>query len=332
MKNIAFISISRVVAMLSIVLCHIIKYYTFIPGSEFLGQFFNVGVQMFIIISGYLYGIKFLNGGGKFEKPGVFLWKRLIKVSLPVQLFALMLLAYYGLDEIWHTLIVLLNLQGIGFIINTELFGTGSKMGHTWFITVILICYLLTPILHKWNQQGRITPKRLTLMWIIALILPYLGIYLGNIALYVTSFYVSANRELKRYNITVLLLICFLAIAIRVIGRILFDETILYKNIICLLTHIILAISIMLIIRELTYKFSSVLSVVEKKLYQFLEKHSFYIYITHYCLIPSIYNQFGLLIATCYFSISTLVLSVALRLVHKITERGIKGLAVNKSV
>lgn len=57
------LSISRVVATLGIVICHIISYYTIIPGHDILGHFFNVGVPMFIIISGFLYGKKAILGG-----------------------------------------------------------------------------------------------------------------------------------------------------------------------------------------------------------------------------------------------------------------------------
>ena len=48
----------RVLGMMLIILCHIIAYYTFVPGSDLLSQVFNVGVQVFLLISGYLYGEK----------------------------------------------------------------------------------------------------------------------------------------------------------------------------------------------------------------------------------------------------------------------------------
>ena len=47
------ISLLRMVAMLSIVSCHIFQYY-----GNFLAWWFNVGVQIFLCISGYLYGQK----------------------------------------------------------------------------------------------------------------------------------------------------------------------------------------------------------------------------------------------------------------------------------
>lgn len=52
------ISLSRVIGMLFILICHTIKYYSFIPGHGILGNFFNCGVYIFLIISGYLYGGK----------------------------------------------------------------------------------------------------------------------------------------------------------------------------------------------------------------------------------------------------------------------------------
>ena len=50
------VAVLRVTAMFFILICHIIRYYDFIPKSENLGQFFNIGVQIFFVISGILYG------------------------------------------------------------------------------------------------------------------------------------------------------------------------------------------------------------------------------------------------------------------------------------
>lgn len=47
------ISIIRVLAFLSIITCHIMQYYH----CE-LAWWFNVGVQIFLCLSGYLYGRK----------------------------------------------------------------------------------------------------------------------------------------------------------------------------------------------------------------------------------------------------------------------------------
>ena len=49
------ISITRVTAMVLIVLCHYVRWYSHI---SWIGQFFNVGVGIFFLISGFLHGQK----------------------------------------------------------------------------------------------------------------------------------------------------------------------------------------------------------------------------------------------------------------------------------
>lgn len=49
------ITIIRSFAMVVIILCHYCDYF---EGVEFLSQLFNVGVPIFFIISGFLYGQK----------------------------------------------------------------------------------------------------------------------------------------------------------------------------------------------------------------------------------------------------------------------------------
>lgn len=53
MKVKAAISYSRFIAMVMIVLCHFFQFY-----NNELAWWFNVGVQIFLIISGFLYGMK----------------------------------------------------------------------------------------------------------------------------------------------------------------------------------------------------------------------------------------------------------------------------------
>ena len=68
MEELKSIKLVSVIATLFILVCHVVSYYYFIPGSGQLGQFFNVGVPMFIIISGYLYGLKSDRGSTVQEK------------------------------------------------------------------------------------------------------------------------------------------------------------------------------------------------------------------------------------------------------------------------
>lgn len=105
------VSLTRVLAMLLIVACHI--------GSDFwfpaAAQFFNVGVPLFFVISAYLYGGKMIPSWK------VFLTKRWCTLLLPVDLWYVILVTviwlWTGEMPGWKgTLLLLSNLQGMGFV------------------------------------------------------------------------------------------------------------------------------------------------------------------------------------------------------------------------
>ena len=48
----------RVLATILLLLCHTVRYYTFIPFSQDLSEVFNVCVNLFFLISGYLFNHK----------------------------------------------------------------------------------------------------------------------------------------------------------------------------------------------------------------------------------------------------------------------------------
>ena len=141
------ITLSRVLGMLFIVTCHIIKYYTFIPMHESLGQFFNCGVDLFLFISGYLYGGKVVNRFGKWY------FKRYLTVSLPAVIISItVIVALFIAGEgvsVNSIIAYCLDLEGILFL-NwnlTFLFREILTLGPLWFTTIIMICYLLVPAL-----------------------------------------------------------------------------------------------------------------------------------------------------------------------------------------
>ena len=315
------LSISRVVATLGIVICHIISYYTIIPGHDILGHFFNVGVPMFIIISGFLYGKKAILGGGIL----MFYVKRLIKVYLPVWIFAVVILLVLGPSELWHTMIAILNLQGLNsLIVAGDNFNAGPNLSHTWFVTIILLCYLILPALE--TAIDKIKPIHIFFMWLAVLILPYVGVSLQFIALFITSYYLSFNQALKRYNYWSLMTCACFAVLLRLVGHRCFDETVLYNDIIVIVSHCILAASIMLFIREWSLRHTKAsMTLIEIRAFKFLEKYSFYIYIVH-CLIIPVFCKFGIIVASLLFIFITLVLSYALGIVHMWSENRLNQL------
>jgi len=128
------VSFTRVVSMIFIVLCHIIPYYDFIPGSTSLSGIFNVGIDSFLIISGYLYGDK------KIEKFSKWYLDRFMKICLPSSIFVIIIsIIFLVLGEninILSTLVYTFNLSGIGACIRgfNFYFIKIDAFEHLWFI------------------------------------------------------------------------------------------------------------------------------------------------------------------------------------------------------
>lgn len=126
------LSMVRLIAMISIISCHIMQYF-----GNISCYYLNVGVWFFLFISGFLYGKKDISDVMVFYK------KRLVRILIP----------YYIILGV----IILVNLlQGenitakdvISSILCLQWYGkTVPNCGHLWYISCILFCYLITPIL-----------------------------------------------------------------------------------------------------------------------------------------------------------------------------------------
>lgn len=126
------ISIIRVMAMVAIVVCHILQGLN--RPSAYI---FNMGVQVFLFISGFLYGGKQIGNIAQWLK------KRLVKIYLPYILFVSFVFVLYHLKGISFPLKNL----AIYTVCGQWILGRVSGMGHLWFISCILMCYLATPFL-----------------------------------------------------------------------------------------------------------------------------------------------------------------------------------------
>lgn len=119
----------RLLAMLSIIACHFCQYYN----SEW-AWWLNVGVQVFFIISGYLYGSKSI------DEPILWLKKRFVKILTPYYIFLTLAIVGY--------LIISPDMIGVGNLVSSYLVvGTIKGISHLWFVSYILFCYIITPYL-----------------------------------------------------------------------------------------------------------------------------------------------------------------------------------------
>ena len=155
--------------MLGIVICHTICYYTFIPQHEHLGQLFNSGVGIFLFLSGLLYGSKY---DKKYDLS--FYIGRLKKIWFPVMIWSTLLFVMQGCHSVHGLILVLLNLEGLSFLNNKVItFSTGiDGTGHLWFITAIMMCYLLLPLLSiiRKSLDKKIIALFVLLIWVFTLL------------------------------------------------------------------------------------------------------------------------------------------------------------------
>lgn len=129
------LSLMRFLAMLSLTTCHMFQQ----AGHEITANLLSTAVQLFLLMSGYLYAHK------EFTEPGArvsFVLKNFVKILLDYYLcvFLLILPVYYFVAPE--------NLTGSN--IYRMLIGRSGWHGvhHFWYICHCLLCYLATPMLY----------------------------------------------------------------------------------------------------------------------------------------------------------------------------------------
>ena len=128
------ISLLRMLSVFSIISCHIMQFY-----NNELAWWFNTGVQVFLLISGFLYSQKEI-------KIKEFYKKNIIKILFDYYIYLFIILfVYFLFKKNYLTFFnIIKTFLGIGGI---------DGLGHTWFISTIIICYLLTPFLQKLRNK-----------------------------------------------------------------------------------------------------------------------------------------------------------------------------------
>lgn len=270
MKKDFVIQITRIVAMFMIIICHLIQ-----GGNKYIrmtAQFFNVGVFVFIFISGYLYGVK------EIKNPKKWLVDRFFKIMIPVYIFMIFI---FGLQifvlhnfEMKYIFIYLFDLQFV--------FGGVLGAQHLWFLTVIMICYIITPILYK-NKEKLLKNYKIILLVIaiLAVLLSFVRQEIGRTFMYIllyVSAYVYRNTKKDKKKSKILLVISIITIfAIRIVARMFWDGTVFYDTIIVCFTQILLAYNIYWFLNEI---FKDI-EIKNNDIINHLDTISYYVYITH---------------------------------------------------
>lgn len=136
------IQIVRIVAMFMIMFDHIITFIN-IPGKSFFIQVTNAGTLIFVFVSGLLFGERNVDNWANWIR------KRLLRICVPMWITILFCLRLeqllWGVNEWKKGILYIFNIQGI--------FGVITSGAHLWFLTLIMVCYLLTPLLSRIKKR-----------------------------------------------------------------------------------------------------------------------------------------------------------------------------------
>lgn len=134
----------RAIGVVFILLCH----YTAQSGNVYgimSAQFFNIGNYIFFVVSGYCFGIH-----RRMQSVTVWYKRRIRRIFIPyeIMLFVLLIANIVTAQKIdvCQWLVQVIGLQGWNGVYGAI---------HTWFITSILGCYFVTPILERLRDDEK---------------------------------------------------------------------------------------------------------------------------------------------------------------------------------
>lgn len=308
MKKDYSISFVRFMAMIFIITCHILQYY-----KNTLAWWFNVGVQVFLFVSGFLYANKNINSCKKFYI------KEFIKILLPYYIYSTIIVLIYAV--VGNGFISFASVLKAVFLVDTI-----KGLEHLWFIRYIIICYLILPVLLLWLKNN--TSKLIELLKLFSVIILFETISLITknfingtwINCFILGIYISRNINNKNlFRIILCLTIVFNMIQIYIkyvsniklsgIYNMMFNK---FSNI----SHLLLAITLFFLFR---YIYSRILKATNiNKMLNWSDKNSYFIYITHHIYILGAYSVFNYInnpiLATTIVLILTLISAYILRL------------------
>lgn len=191
-KRILFVTYARAIAVVSIFICHIL----FISDRFESSMWFNTGVPLFFIISAYLMSLKRFTGKDAILD---FYKRRLTSILIPYELYLTsIIIALCIIGRIPTVRSCIMYMFGMPGFTHSGVLG----LGHLWFITVLFICYAITPLLYR-VQKGNY--KHHTSLLLFSLIAqfggftlcgyPSYGIHVGSYCL-IYLFFLQRERKL----------------------------------------------------------------------------------------------------------------------------------------
>lgn len=281
-KNIS-ISVTRVFAMLLIIIGH---YFVMVGIYDY--QLTGVGVEIFLLISGYLYNGKEIGSTYTWLKNRI---KRIFPAYWLSLLIVILLRKILGLSiGIKSVFIYLFCLQGADRILINLKINSINGIGQTWFLTVLMVCYFLIAIIKNNPQWDGFIRKHRKIFLIGAIVIQIVGVYIGIQIVYILCFFIgyfwdkSIEFDIKKY-ITFSMTMFFLFV-LRILCRRYCDGTALYDHIIARWTFILLAVWLFLTIDIFCKLHKTKINIlVNSKIWVLFDMASYPLYLVHFMFV-----------------------------------------------
>ena len=292
MKKNNGISLCRSVAMIMIIICHFGTAY----GHASIGQFFQSGVQVFLLISGLLYGSKEIISCKKWL---IGRWKR---VCVPCYLHLAVIIVLSLIKEIKLSLIgiiqILLGLEGYHHIV-TFLDNPWSVVGtsHLWFVTVIIICYFGIAFIKANNLDQLLFRNKyciISTLTVLSFVTGLVGVRIDFFIIFLIGYLFSflKDRAVTRKHIIISTMLFIFAVGLRLVGKQYCDihgDNNLYLYVIIPFSYNAIAITVYTYIRGVHELLEKTIPDSQRNLFErilnTIDGLSYYIYITHYMFI-----------------------------------------------
>ena len=304
----------RAFAVISILLCHYVQESTNVY-VRMSAQFFNIGVNIFFIISGFCFGLQ-----GDIKDGVSWYKKRLKRIYIPYWGFLLFLALVYMILKLnfnlQNWLLCILGMQGarVGVL--------GAD--HTWFITVILLCYFITPFMAKksirkeWFAVG--------LLPIVLSLIPHPSAYtlLNPVCFYILAYFVGriyTGNHMTWKKAAVAFVMIAISFIIRFGMKIFADGTILYDRIIVTYTQYIAAFAIFAL-AAFVFK-----NIKASKYCKEFCKMSFEVYLCHYMFVVGpvsiMHSDFGFAVNMVLTTVITCMTALILNSISGMVQKKI---------
>ena len=275
------ISVIRVCAMLSIIAGH---WLSMQKVNHF--QFGAIGVEIFFFVSGYLYSDK------KIQNLKAWVlnrWNRLIIPYWIVLGGVILLRLFFKYDVTIRAIFVFfLNLQGIDRIFRNFDLPVIQGMGQTWFLSILVICYVIMLGLKKASMLEKKIREHISFAFLCSVLcqimLSFIGIQIIRPLCFFYGYFWNKeklNIPSKQYSILTLLMLGLTVI--RLVTYILCDGSILYDYIVFSWSFVVLALwLIVTAVKILDHMPKVIIKIANCRGWKFLDLMTYPLFLTHY--------------------------------------------------